>query len=153
MAAAALVSGCGPSSTEGVRANLDAEPPEVTWKDFGDYVLHFNSISTANLQPNVAKEYNIARSKNRALLTVSIIKKEPGTLGVSVEGTVTVTANNLTGQAKNLSLRPIREGDTFYYIGDLPVANAETLVFAVAATPANEKEMLEVRFLRQFYVD
>jgi hypothetical protein len=84
---------------------------------------------------------------------VSIIRKEEGTIGVSVPGDVTATANNLTGQLKNLTLRQVREGDAFYYIGDISIANAETLVFNVNATPENATDTLEVRFLRQFYTD
>ncbi len=153
-AALALLSACGQeTSVQTFDGGLTPEPPESSSKDFGEYVLHFNGISTDQLQPEVAREYNVTRSKNRAMLTVSIIRKEEGTIGVSVPGDVTATANNLTGQLKNLTLRQVREGDAFYYIGDVSIANAETLVFNVNATPENATDTLEVRFLRQFYTD
>lgn len=154
MAALALLSACGQeTSIQTFDGGLTPEPPESSSKDFGEYVLHFNGISTDQLQPEVAREYNVTRSKNRAMLTVSIIRKKEGTIGVSVPGDVTATANNLTGQLKNLTLRQVREGDAFYYIGDVSIANAETLVFNVNATPENATDTLEVRFLRQFYTD
>jgi len=78
-------------------------------------VLHFNAISTDQLSPEVARAYNIVRSKNRALLNVSIIKDVDGGPGVSQAGTVTATAANLTGQIKNLALREIREDAAIYY--------------------------------------
>lgn len=153
-AALALLSACGQeTSVQTFDGGPTPEPPESSAKDFGDYVLHFNGISTDQLQPEVAREYHVTRSKNRAMLTVSIIRKKAGTIGVSVPGEVTATANNLTGQLKNLTLREIREGDAFYYIGDVPIAHAETLVFNINATPENTANSLEVRFLRQFYTD
>ncbi len=105
------------------------------------------------MEADVARQYDISRSKSRTLLTVSIIRKEEGTPGVSVPGEVTVSANNLTGQIKNLSLRQIQEGEAYYYIGDVAVANNETLVFNIDATPENETDGLSVRFMRQFYTN
>ena len=102
------------------------------------------------LQPNIAKEYGIVRSKNRALLTLSIIKKVEKTPGVSVEGNVSATANNLTAQIKNLTLKQVREGEAIYYIGDIAVANDEVLVFNIEATPVNETDPFKVRFSRRF---
>jgi hypothetical protein len=154
IAVMALLVACGSdTSIRTFDGGPEPEPPESSSKDFGSYVLHFNGISTDQLQPEVAQEYSVTRSKNRALLTVSIIRKEAGTLGVSVPGEVTASANNLTGQRKNLNLRQVREGDAFYYIGDVSIANSETLVFNVNATPENAADNLEVRFLRQFYAD
>jgi len=130
-----------------------AEPPHSSMKDFGDYVLHFSAISTDQLQPEVARAYNITRSKNRAMLNVSIIRKVEGSIGQSVAGSVSATANNLTGQLKNLTLRQIQEGDAVYYIGDVAVASGETLVFNVDATPMNETSRFSVRFSRVFFAD
>lgn len=129
------------------------QPAEISSKDFGDYVLHFNAISTDQLQPEVARAYNIVRSKNRAMLNVSIIKKEDGTTGRSVAGSVSAAAANLTGQVKNLTLRQIQENEAIYYIGDVSVANGETLIFTIDATPINESSRFSVRMQRQFFAD
>ena len=136
LATAALVTSCG-QNTGGQSAsrNIQAEPVDVTSKAFGDYVLHFNAISTDQLPPEVARAYNIVRSKNRAMLTVSIIKNVENSPGVSQAGTVNATAANLTGQLKNLTLREIREDAAIYYIGDVAVANSETLVFNIDVVP------------------
>ena len=147
-----VFSGCGqnPGSQAG-GTPPSAEAAEISSKKFGDYVLHFNAISTDQLQPEVARAYNIARSKSRAMLNISIIKTADKGIGSSVPGTVTVSAANLTGQIKNLTLRQIQEGDAIYYIGDVAVANGETLVFDIRATPANETTPFTVRFSRQFF--
>jgi hypothetical protein len=154
LAAAALITSCGQDdSGQSARRKIQAEPENVTSKAFGDYVLHFNSISTDHLPPEVARAYNIVRSKNRAMLTVSIIKNVEGAPGAPQAGTVNATAANLTGQIKNLTLREIREDNAIYYIGDVAVANSETLVFNIEAIPENETDRISVRFSRQFFAD
>lgn len=154
-ATALILAACGgdESTIQTTSSGPPAEPANASMKDFGDYVIHFNAISTDQLQPEVARAYNITRSKNRAMLNVSIIRKVEGTIGQSVAGSVSATANNLTGQLKNLTLRQVTEGDAVYYIGDVAVANGETLVFNIDATPINETSRFSVRFSRQFFAD
>ena len=150
-----FLSACGddPGAPNASSTSPAAQPVEVSSKDFGDYVLHFNAISTDQLQPEVARAYNIVRSGNRAMLNVSIIKKVEGTTGESVAGSVSASAANLTGQVKNLTLRQIQENDAIYYIGDVSVANGETLIFTIDATPINESSRFSVRMQRQFFSD
>ena len=87
------------------------------------------------------------------MLNVSVIRKSTNT---SVAATVEVSARNLTGQLKNVSMRKIEEpGETaaIYYIGETPVANRETLVFDIRVTPEGATVVSEVRFKREFYTD
>ncbi len=130
-----------------------AEPAGATSSDIGDYVVHFSAQTTDQLTPEVARTYNIVRSKNRAMLNVSIIREADN---VPVTGTVNVKTVNLTGQLKNISMRKIEEpGDVvaIYYIGDTTVANRETLVFDISVTPDGEDSSSELRFKREFYTD
>ena len=130
-----------------------AQPAGVTSADIGDYVVHFNAQSTDKLPPDVARAYNIVRSKNRAMLNVSIIRKSDNE---PIVADVTVRATNLTGQLKNVTMREIEEpGDTtaIYYVGDTAFANLETLIFDIGVMPEGEDDLFEVRFTRQFYID
>jgi len=147
---AVLVACGGPGESANVP---QAQPAAATSADIGDYVVHFNAQSTDQLPPEVARAYNIVRSKNRAMLNVSIIRKSDNT---PVVAAVTVKATNLTGQLKNVTMRKIEEpGESaaIYYVGDTAVANLETLIFDIGVTPEGEQELSEVRFTRQFYVD
>jgi len=151
--AASLVAGCGPSPTAPPAsvAVTPVEPATASSRDFGEYVLYFNAIRTDALTPEIAKMNNIARSANRALVNISMVKKAESTPGTPVPGKVTVQAVNLNGQFKDLTVREVREGDAIYYIGDVSVANDETLVFTVDATPVETTSRLSLRFQRQFY--
>ena len=149
------ITACQPSAeAPGDRAAAaPALPGTATSKDFGDYVLHFNAQRTDRLTSEIASTYDIVRSKNRAMLNVSIIKKAEGSPGIPVSGAVSATATNLTGQLKNMTLKEIREGSAIYYIGETPVAHSETLIFSIDATPINESSRFSVRFQKQFFAD
>lgn len=127
-----------------------AEPAGESMKDIGDYVVHFSAQSTDALPPDVARAYNIVRSKNRAMLTVSVLSEADN---VSVPAVVVVKTVNLTGQLKNVAMREIEEQDAVYYIGETPVANRETLIFDISVTPEGSTVPSEVRFKREFFTD
>jgi hypothetical protein len=149
---AGLLTGCEQNPPAQVAAATPAlESATSSSRDFGNYVLHFNAIRTDTLTPEIAKLYNISRSANRALLNISMVKKVDGSPGVPVAGRVAAQAVNLNGQFKDLTLREIREGEAIYYIGDVLVADDETLVFTVGATPADESSLFSVRFQREFF--
>ena len=127
-----------------------AEPAGESMKDIGDHAVHFNAQLTDELSPDIARAYNIVRSKNRAMLTVSVVRDADN---ASVPAKVTVKTVNLTGQLKNVAMRPIEEQDAIYYIGETAVANRETLIFDISVTPEGAAGSSEVRFKREFYTD
>jgi hypothetical protein len=144
----ALLGACGgPGDNASVP---QAEPAGASSADIGDHDVHFSAQLTDQLPPEIARAYNIVRSKNRAMLTVSIIGKATGR---SVSGTVTVKTQNLTGQLKNVTMRKIEEQDAIYYIGETAVANRETLIFDISVTPDGKTLPADVRFKREFYTD
>ena len=149
-----LVTACG---GPGENAEVpEAQPAGASSADIGDHVVHFSAQSTDQLPPEIASAYNIVRSKNRAMLTVSIIRKADD---YSVPGEVTVKTVNMTEQLKNVTLRridepgPAGQPGAIYYIGVTPVANRETLKFDISVTPEGVDGVSMVRFIRQFYTD
>ena len=125
---------------------------------FGDYVVHYNALTTDQILPSVARPYGILRSKSRALLNIAVQKKLMGTPVEAVEAEVNVTATNLNAQLKTVEMRPISsssgEGSkAIYYIGELPVANEETVKFNVSVTPAGSDQTHEFSFSQQFFTD
>jgi hypothetical protein len=143
-----LTGGCGGPSDDTTVPT--AEPAGVSHVDIGKHVVHFSAQSTDQLPPEIARAYNIVRSKNRAMLNVSVLEEDTNT---PVTAEVTVKTVNLTGQMKNVTMRMIQEQEAIYYIGETPVANQETLIFDISVKPDGEAEASEVRFKRQFYTD
>lgn len=149
---AVLLSACGPSDSQATRSGAPAQVSEErNYRDFGEYVVHYNAISTDELSPDIARAYRITRSPNRAMLNVSILRKNPDAPGTPVTSKVTARVVNLTGQLKSVELREIREAEAVYYIGELKVANTETLIFDISATPDGTQNPLTVRYQKQFY--
>jgi hypothetical protein len=143
-----LVSACGgPTESSAVP---EAQPAGATSTDIGDHVVHFSAQSTDQLPPEVARAYNIVRSKNRAMLNVSVLEEATNS---PVAAAVTVKTVNLTGQLKSVTMREINEQDAIYYIGEVPVANRETLIFDISVMPDGRDESSDVRFKRQFFTD
>ena len=143
-----LITACGgPGDSAEVP---EAQPAGATSSDIGDYVVHFSAQTTDQLPPEVARAYNIVRSKNRAMLNVSVLRKADNT---AIAADVAVKTVNLTGQLKNITMRQITEQAAIYYIGELPVANRETLIFDISVVPDGADQASEVRFKRQFFTD
>jgi hypothetical protein len=151
LATTAVACGQGPSQDEG--APQAREITRENFQEFGDYVVHFNAQATSMLPPEVARAYGIQRSSNRAMINVTVIRKVPGSTGQPTQAVVSVDASNLTGQLKEVDVREVREGEAIYYIGELSVANRETLIFNISVRPEGATESFRVRFQQQFYTD
>ena len=145
-----LVTACG---GPGENADVpEAQPADQTFAEFGDWVVHFNAQTTDQLTPEIAGAYNITRSRNRPMMTLSVLQKadnEP------VRADISMRAVNLTGQVKSFTIQEIAEQDAIYYVGfsSTSVANQETLRFEITVTPEGATESSEVVFSRQFYTD
>jgi len=151
---AAALFGCSPSPDAGDAQRSGAPAmvsEELYYKDFGSYTLHYNALGTDHISPEIAKAYGITRSPNRAMINVSILRKNEGATGTPVAGAVVAQVVNLTGQLKPVDMRQITEGEAIYYIGEVNVANAETLQITISATPEGERQPLTVRYQKQFF--
>ena len=124
-----LLVACGGPATDATVP--EAEPAGATSVDIGEHIVHFSAQSTDNLPPEVARAYDFVRSKNRAMLTVSVLEKDTNK---AVPAEVT-------------------EGDAIYYVGETSVANHETLIFDITITPEGVNKSVDVRFKRQFFTN
>ena len=117
------------------------------------YTIHHNAMTTDTLTPQVAKAYNIQRSKNRGMLNVSVTKELPGTTGVPVKAKVTATATNLTGQSRDIEMREVLDGDAVYYLADFRVTNQETLDFKLDIQPDGASSHFQASLRQQFFTE
>ena len=132
----------------GVFSSVQATPVS---KDFGEYTVHVNAFNSDTLQPSMAKAYNIVRSKNRGLLTISVVKKSLSENPKPVKAQVRGKATNLTGQLKDIQIREINDGGAVYYISEFHVADKEVLDFTVYLTPDDETGPITVELRQQFF--
>ena len=123
---------------------------------FGDYVVHYNALTTDLIEPAVARPFGILRSKNRALINISVQKKILGTVGQPVQANVQVTATNLNAQLKQVDMRQISSGSpeggkAIYYIGELPIGHEETITFSIKVSPEDTGKEHSFSFKQQFF--
>lgn len=117
---------------------------------FGDYTVHYNAFNTDTLQPEMAAAYNIVRSKNRGMLTVSVMKK--GDAGNKpVRANISISASNLTGQFRKFKAREVDEGNSIYYLSEFHVAHEEMLNFTLQILPEGSSQPLTVNFRQKFF--
>lgn len=121
----------------------------------GEYTIHFSAFNTDTLQPNMAKAYNITRSKNRGMFTLSVMKDSHGVspMGTPVRAMVKASASNLTGQLRDFKVREIDEGDAVYYLSVFHVTANETLDFEIKIAPEDGGKHFTVKFRQQFYTN
>ncbi len=122
-------------------------------RTFGDYTVHFSVFPSDLLSPDVAKNYKIKRSKNRALINISVLKKHMGTTGQSVKAKVEATATNLNQQLRKVSLKEIQVEYAVYYLGEVRISHEETLEFELNITPQGEDAALNFSFRQQFFTE
>ena len=125
---------------------------------FGDYVVHYNALTTDQILPSIARPYGILRSKNRALLNIAVQEKVMGNPINPVEADITVTATNLNAQLKNVEMRKITSSANdnsmaIYYIGELPIANEETIKFNISVSPTGSDQTHQFSFDQQFFTN
>lgn len=117
---------------------------------FGSIEIHYNAISTDDLLPDIARAYNIARSKTRGLVTLSVLKKnELGGLS-PVPAKITMYVTNQNRQLANIDIREVNETSAIYYLGEFRMARPDTLRFTATVETAGEPRR-EITFDQRFY--
>jgi hypothetical protein len=132
---AALAASAGPALAE-------------RFEQLGDYQVHYNALSTGALDPEIARSYDILRSRNRGLLTVSVLKA-----GKAIPARIQAEAVNLNSQLNRIAMREVQEGEAVYYIGTFPVAHREKLRFRLDIRPRGEDRKHELVFQQRFYTE
>lgn len=117
---------------------------------FGNLEVHYNAMLTINLLPEVAKVYQIDRSKTRGIVTISVLKKNAMGVAQPVPAKLSAYVINLSNQLGGIDMREIKEGTAIYYLGEFRVAPPDTLKFRVEVETAGEPKH-EVNFSRKFY--
>jgi hypothetical protein len=122
---------------------------EISQK-FGNLEIHYNALTTDELQPEVARAYKIERSKTRGMVTLSVLKKNKVGVPTPVPAKLTIYVTNLTQQLSNIDMREIKEGTAIYYLGEFRVAPPDTLKFTATIEVAGEPKY-DMTFDQKFF--
>ena len=120
-------------------------------KDFGDYIVHCNAISTQQLMPAIAKQYGIERSTKRGLLNISVESKTGAAQTVSAD--VTATVGDLTGHDKPIAVRETSENGDIDYLAEFPLDSSGTFVFTIKVVPAGRTQPFVMKCTQDLLAD
>jgi Domain of unknown function (DUF4426) len=118
-------------------------------KVYKSHTVHYNAFPTDSLPPEMTQRYHLKRSKNMALVNISIIKNEASIQIQGVKSTVSGVLKNLMAQEKKLSFQEIHEGQAYYYIAEVPVEHNEVVKFKIQIK-TSDNQNYELIFDKQF---
>jgi hypothetical protein len=126
--------------------NVNAE----NMKKLGNMNVHYIAIGSTFLTPEIAKLYDIKRSRYNGLINISVLdNSKEGTPAkrVSISG----KAKNNVGQSKKIEFQEVTEGSSIYYLAQVRYDNEETIHFDLTINDGIEIQHLT--FSQKFYVD
>ena len=138
-------------------AQID-QPKEIqTSKTFGAYTIHYNVFNSKMVPSQIAEIHKLTRSKDIALVNISLTKTENGVASLSLPAKVSVKAINLMQQTKALEFKEIKESDNgvnvTYYLAPYRHTNEEDIRFDVSVVPEGETKPLTVSFTRRLFTE
>ncbi|PHS18606.1 MAG: hypothetical protein COA86_07915 [Kangiella sp.] len=132
----------------------------------GEYTVHYNLFNSSMITPEVATQYKLKRSKNIALLNISVVRNSTGSESdlssdsstapdkvVGVISNVFGQGQSLSGQHKGLAFREIREETAVYYIAQIPVFHGERLSFDIQVQPEKKGKLIPISFKQQIFIE
>lgn len=103
-------------------------------QSYGDLDVHYSIFNSTFLQPETATATGLKRSKNQAVLNVSMVKD-----GQGQKGAVNGSFKNLLGQSQTLTFTEIDEGNAVYYLAQFAITSQELLRFELQVTDSDGK--------------
>lgn len=118
-------------------------------KEYTDHIVYYNAFPTDSLPPAMTKQYGLKRSKNYAMINISVMEKSTG-VPTGVKSAVTGKLKNLMGQSRALEFKEIKEGKAIYYIAQIGVQSKETVNFNIEIKPDGSNEQYDIKFSKKF---
>ncbi|WP_028671635.1 DUF4426 domain-containing protein [Saccharospirillum impatiens] len=118
---------------------------------FNGYELHYIAFNSTMLTPEIAAQYGLVRSGQRALLNLSVLEQRRNDVAVPVANAeVSVRVRNLLGQSNRLEMRVIEEQNARYFIGTVSFDDREMLWFDIVVSIPGERDF-EYSFSQEFW--
>ncbi|WP_432697244.1 DUF4426 domain-containing protein [Marinobacterium sp. YM272] len=119
----------------------------------GKYEIHYNAFNSSFITPDVAQQYDLTRSKYRALVNVAVLKLEADGSKTPVRAQLSGEASNLLQQAQQLEFKQVDEGNAIYYLGSFRFTEDEKLTIRLQVRPDANADPYNIEFEQTFYVD
>ena len=118
-------------------------------KEYSEHIVYYNAFPTDSLPVQMTKQYGLKRSKNYAMINISVMEKGAG-IPTGVKSKVTGKIKNLMGQMRDLEFREIKEGQAIYYIAQVGVQRQTVVHFSIDIIPEGSSENYDIDFSEKF---
>lgn len=115
----------------------------------GNWDIHYIAFPSSFLEPKVAKEYGLVRSKYQAVINISVLNNENN--NKAQRAYLSGFAKNLAGQTIGLDFTKVEEGDSIYYLSQFKYHDNEPVKFTVVIQVGDRTETIQ--FNKRFYVE
>jgi hypothetical protein len=120
-------------------------------QEVGHFDIHYMALSSTFITPEIAKAYGLERSSYNGLVNITVLNTmQEGHPAVPVE--ISGIANNLIDARITLDFKEIREGQSIYYIAEVPYRDDQEVNFTIAIKYGNQLNTA-LKFKQKFYVD
>ena len=118
-------------------------------KIFSNLEVHYIALPSTFIEPYIATQYGLKRSKYTGLVNISVLDKNQQSM--PIEANLIGSGRNLIGQVEQLEFKKIKEGKSIYYIATYPFTNEEIVKFDVQIKAQNKTHRL--KFQHKYYVE
>lgn len=119
----------------------------------GDYIVHYSAFNASMLTPEVARHYGLVRSRQRAILNLSVQRRQPDGRHTPVMAQMEGRVSALGGSERPLDFQLVTEGPAIYYLAEFLIGNGEQLHFDVTVKPTPEHAPIKVVFHQPFFTE
>ena len=120
----------------GLNSQVEAEQMQ----QLRNWDVHYIVLPTTMLETDIAKQYQLARSRNYQFLNISVLDHQSQKAqAVEISG----EAVNLAGQQQTLTFREISEGDARYYITGIEARSEQKMRITVRVRQGNTEQVLK----------
>ena len=120
------------------------------YEEFGEYKVFFSVFNSSFIPAEIAKNYNLIRGSNRALVNIAVLKN-----GSIYGGKAKLSGQfkNLMQQSRDLDFVEINEQNASYYLAPLRFDNEEVLHFHITVQPEGTETAHSFSFHRKMNTD
>lgn len=105
----------------------------------GNWDVHYIVMPTTMLDPQVASQYQLSRSKNYQLLNISVLDHQSQQAqAVQISG----QAVNLAGQQQTLTFREVSEQNARYYIAGVEARSDQKMRITIQIRQGSTEQVL-----------
>ena len=120
---------------------------------FDGFEIHHNAVRADFIPAEVARAQAITRSASRGLVNIAVLRRAEGGGTSPAEASITLTVFNLAGQSQAVRMRPVREPDALYYIGEFRISGTDTYRFEAEVQPDGAPRPYRLRWSQQLFAD